>query len=138
MKPSEWDEVVDWVDNRWPNSWRPEQALAYLDDIKDYDASDVWGGLFAYYNTGQAFPPTGSQLVARARDERRATAIQDRYDQPALPEPVEVKPVESWLNKWYPTEDVSWTEHVRRNHRRRDQSCTNRFCDVHQKDPVPL
>ena len=137
MTPTEWDEIVDWIDQRWPNSWRPEQALAYLEDVSEFDASDVWGGVYAYYGKGVAFPPNGSQLVAAAREERRQAAVADRYDQPALPEPVE-KVVESYLNKWYPNDKVTWTEHVRRNHRKRHQDCTNRFCDVHQQHPVPI
>jgi len=132
MTNEEWTEIVAWVEARYPKAWAAEQNVAYFEDLEQFDASDVWTGLFGYYEEGTAFPPTGSQLVSRARTSRRQAAVEDRYDQPALPEPV-LKPVSSWLTKWYPEETVTWTEHIRRVHAD-GYPCQSRLCDIHNED----
>lgn len=128
MTPVEWAEIVAWIEARYPKAWSAEQNVAYFEDLGSFDASDVWTGVYGYYSEGTAFPPTGSQLVSRARVSRREAAIEDRYDHAALPEPV-VMPVSSWLTKWYPEESVSWGEHIRRVHA--TKRCESRFCDIH-------
>ena len=131
MTPNEWVEIVEWVDARWPNQWKPEQDVAYYHDVKDFDATDVWSALFAENQRGIDFAPKGSRLVAGANESRRAAAIADRYDTVALPEPVR-KPIGSWLEKWYPNEQVSWTEHIRRVHAK-GKPCKSRLCDIHNQ-----
>ena len=133
MNADQWEEIVEWVEERFPDTqWLPEQVTVYYQDLKDFDVSDVWSGLFTLYDKGRDFAPNGSQLKAAAGDERKASALRDRYDNPALPEPVtEVrKPVGSWLEKWYPDETVSWTEHIRRVHAK-GKPCKSRLCDIH-------
>ena len=130
MTPIEWAEIVAWVEARYPKAWAAEQNVAYFEDLEQFDASDVWTGILGFYETGSAFPPTGSQLVSRARESRRESAVEDRYDRPALPEPV-VMPVDSWLTKWYPEETVTWGEHIRRVHA--TKRCESKFCDIHSQ-----
>ena len=134
MTPSEWVEIVEWVDARWPNQWKPEQDVAYYHDLKDFDASDVWTGLIDEYNRGIDFAPKGSRLVAGAIKSRKQTALDDRYDTVALPVPVVEEPrtYESHLDKWYPDEQVSWSEHVRRLHAK-GRPCNSRLCDIHNE-----
>ena len=132
MTPTEWAEIVAWVEARYPKAWAAEQNVAYFEDLEQFDASDVWTGILGFYETGSAFPPTGSQLVSRARESRRESAVEDRYDRPALPEPV-VMPVDSWLTKWYPEETVTWTEHIRRVHAD-GYPCQSRLCDIHNEE----
>ena len=131
MTNEEWTEIVAWVEARYPKAWAAEQNVAYYEDLNAFDASDVWTGLLNYYEEGTAFPPTGSQLVSRARQSRKAAAVEDRYDRPPLPEPVTM-PVDSWLTKWYPEETVSWTEHIRRVHAD-GYPCESRLCDIHSQ-----
>ena len=131
MTPTEWDEIVSWIEARWTKGWHAEQAVAFFYDLNDFDASDVWTGLHDYYNQGEAFPPTGSQLKARALDARRQSAIQDRYDTVALPEPVTDNT--GWIARLYPGETVTAVEHIRRVHRQRGP-CGSRFCDIHQQE----
>ena len=133
MTVEEWDEIVKWVDDRWPNQWHPEQQVAYYDDLAAFDASDVWTALFAENQKGIDFAPKGSRLIAGANESCRQTALNDRYDSVALPVPVEEpRTYESHLDKWYPGETVSWTEHIRRLHAD-GYPCQSHLCDIHDK-----
>ena len=132
MTPEEWVEIVDWVQQRWPNGWHDEQDVAYYDDLKRFDASDVWVAVFAIYSKGLAFPPNGSMIMAKVLDKTKDRAEQARYDTPALPAAVGGLPVGGWLDKWYPGERVSWSEHIVRVHASKGP-CGSRFCDMHVK-----
>ena len=131
MNNTEWTEIVAWIEARYPKAWKAEQVIAFYEDLEQFDASDVWTGVYGFYSEGSAFPPTGAQLASRARESRRDAAVEDRYDRPALPEPVTM-PVDSWLTKWYPGETVTWGEHIRRVHKTR--RCESRFCDIHSQE----
>ena len=131
MNNTEWTEIVAWVEARYPKAWAAEQNVAYFDDLNGFDISDVWSALFTLYDRGSDFAPTGSKLKAAAMDERRASALRDRYDTVALPEPV-TRPIGSWLEKWYPDETVTWTEHIRRVHAD-GYPCQSRLCDIHNE-----
>ena len=131
MNNEEWDEIVAWVNSRYPNGWKAEQNVAYYDDLARFDISDVWSALFTVYGRGLGFPPNGSQIMAQIAIDVKGKAEQARYDRPALPEPVTM-PVDSWLTKWYPDETVSWTEHIRLVHATR--RCESRFCDIHSQE----
>lgn len=132
MNNAEWDKVVEWVNARYQKGWKSEHDVAYFDDLHDFDISDVWSALFTIYDKGSDFAPTGSRLKAAAIEERRASALRDRYDTVSLPEPV-TRPIGSWLEKWYPEETVSWTEHIRRVHKTKGP-CGSRMCDIHAAD----
>ncbi len=78
MTREQWLEIVDWVTDRFPNKpWVAEQGLAYYEDLKGYDATDVWTALHAFYEQGQAFAPNGSQLLARTQEASRQSARDD-------------------------------------------------------------
>ena len=131
MTGDQWTEVMDWVKVRFPtNEWHPEQAVAYFDDLAQFDATDVWAGLIAIYEQGSAFAPTGSQLVAAAKTERRKAAEADRYR--ALPEPkgVPYRSAENWVTKRFGVE-LSTMDAIRRIHAEQ-KSCGNPSCDMHQ------
>lgn len=84
--PAEWEELVEWVNLRWPDRpWKAEQAVAYFYDLQKMDATDVWSALYALYEAGRAFAPTGSELLARSREEARRRARDAAMDRPELP-----------------------------------------------------
>ena len=135
MTGDEWGELAAWIDTRWPNQWHAEQAVAYYHDLDEFDASDVWAGLYHLYNQGLRFAPNGSQLKAATISERRQAALEDRYDSVALPEPVETET--GRIGRLYPGETVDASEHIRRVHESKGP-CGSRFCDIHTDQPVPL
>jgi len=131
----EWQEIMEWIGARFPEKpWTAEQAVAYFHDLEDFDASDVWTGLLAFYEEGQRFAPNGSQLLHAARKERRRGAIDDLYrtSDRALPEPKE--PVPEWeeITRKRFDEVLTPTEYVARIHA--DSSrCRNSNCDIHNE-----
>ena len=133
MTPIEWADIVEWMDERFPKSWKKEQEEAYYLDVFGMDASDVWSAIFNIYESGMTFAPNGSQIVAKVIALRRDRAEQARYQTPSLPSPkTEEMPVGGWLGKWYPDEDVSWEEHIRRVHQK-GRPCKSSLCDIHSQ-----
>ncbi len=129
----QWTELVEWIGARFPERpWAAEHAVAYFYDLEDYDASDVWSGLYTLYEAGQRFAPNGSQLVAAARVEQRRAAIDDLYRQSdrALPEVADTVPVEwgDYSQKRF-GEVLTPTEVVVRIHRERSP-CKTTTCSV--------
>lgn len=133
MTGDEWQEVVEWIADRFPDSqWHAEQAVAYFFDVEDFDASDVWSGVFKLYEQGLRFAPNGSQLLAASRDERRDAAMRDRYR--GLPEGKRDDTV-SWSDYTVKTfgEELSADDVIRRLHRERFQDCKSPTCDIHTR-----
>jgi hypothetical protein len=129
MTGDQWQEVVEWIADRFPDSqWHAEQAVAYFFDVEAFDATDVWSAVFALYEKGLTFAPTGSQLLAGAYAERRETAMRDRYR--GLPDtmPTQVTWDEYTINRF--GERQSPMEVIRRLHAERTD-CTNPGCDIH-------
>jgi len=133
MTGAEWQEVCEWIADRFPESqWHAEQAVAYFFDVEKFDASDVWGAVLALYEKGLRFPPTGSQLVAGSYEQRREAAMRDRYR--GLPDT--------------PVEQIGWEEYtvrhfgqpmtadavIRRLHAERFPDCSSPTCDIHRKE----
>jgi len=84
MTGEQWQELVEWIAERFPDSqWHAEQAVAFFFDLQDYDASDVWAGVFALYEGGLKFAPTGSELVAATRKKQLDKRYS--YSYPKLP-----------------------------------------------------
>jgi hypothetical protein len=79
MTGEEWADIVEWVDVRYPKSWRAEQAVAYFHDLKRFDPSDVWTVVLREYERGRDFAPSGSVLLAGCLDERSRTAREEMY-----------------------------------------------------------
>ena len=134
MIPSEWIEIVDWIGKRFPDHpWAAEQALAFYDDLAEFDASDVWSGLYSLYEEGQRFAPNGSQLLKAARSERRREA---RPDQNALPETTEDRVSDVWrkVSETKFGEVVSFQEAIERIHAERP--CKTRTCPIHYPEKV--
>ena len=128
MTSDEWLPIVDWVKDRFPDSkWHAEQAVAYFDDVSGQDATDVWAGLLGMYEKGLKFAPNGSQMLAAAKQERRAAAEADRYR--ALPEP-KGQPMQGGYAKARFGEDLSWHDMIVRIHRERPP-CNNKQCELH-------
>lgn len=130
MTPADEVEVLEWIGKRFPDHpWTAEQALAYFDDLREFDASDVWAGIFALYEEGQRFAPNGSQLVKAARTEQRRTARDAQY---ALPESTERPPSDAWTRaskRMFDGEVVTIQEAIERRHRERP--CKTRTCPIH-------
>ena len=122
---------MEWVNARFTKPWRAEQAVAYLDDLAEFDTTDVWSALYHLYSQGIEFAPTGSKLKARALTERRQSALEDRYDNPALPVPVRES---GWLVN-DDGERETGLEHIRRVHAAKGP-CGNPRCDIHKEATV--
>ena len=133
MKSEEWSEIVEWIADRFPESqWHAEQAVAYFFDIEEFDASDVWGGVFKLYEQGLKFAPNGSQLLAAVRDERREAAMRDRYR--GLPEDTQQRDEQSTWEEFTQNrfgEQLTPNAVIRRLHAERFPDCTNPLCDIH-------
>lgn len=133
MTEPEFNEVVDWIEARWPDQWRQEQIVAYYEDLQAFDASDVWSAVYRWSNEGNDFAPKGSRLVVWSNEERRQTALDSRYDNPALPEPAKLQVREGSIADLYPGEVVSGYEHIRRVHTKHGP-CGSRYCDIHAEE----
>jgi len=137
MTGEEWQDVVVATEKRWPNQWTPEQAVAYYDDLHDFDAVDVWAAWHKLNESGIDFAPKGSRLLALTLEERRESARRDMWARPSLTAGEE--PVASW--KAYATatygEPISQLEAVRREHRKLPASAcagmrrARPYCDIH-------
>lgn len=134
MTPDQFDELVDWVDARWPaKPWHPEQAVAYFDDLARFDPTDVWAAMYGLYEKGMAFAPNGSQIVQAAIAEQR---LSKRPDLQALPAPDRRDPT-SWdkFSERRFGEVVSGSEAIRRIHAQQ-KTCGSTRCEVHHPETV--
>lgn len=128
MTPEEWIEIVAWIGERFPDTgWKAEQQVAYFDDLAAFDAQDVWVGILGYYEKGERFAPTGSQLVSRARDERRRSAQEDIYR--ALPEEAGEPTTWNQYTQRRFGEELTPMQVIQKLHA--DQPCTNEDCEIH-------
>lgn len=143
MTKEQWYEIVEWVSDRFPNKpWVAEQALAYFADLKDHDPSDVWSALYHLYEQGQAFAPNGSQLLARAGEERRRAARDDMYRQglpaPVSPrEPAAVDKTTTYAERRFNDGPMTGRQLIERIHANRPASgCGNPDCADHHRVPA--
>lgn len=133
----EWIELVEWVNTRYPDRpWRAEQAVAYFYDLEEMSIGDVWSGLFALYEAGRAFAPTGSELLAATREAARRAAREEHYRTGgrALPEEAyDPKAEVTWAE--FSTrrfgEELTPGEVIARMHASRTD-CRSTTCDIHQ------
>jgi len=131
MTPDEWGEIVEWVGARFPNNpWVADTAVAYFYDLEQFDVSDVWSGLHYLYEKGQAFAPTGSQLLYTTRKIRRKGAFTELLEPKALP-PVESGVWSVWAKKRF-GEDLTGTELIERIHKE-STKCNSKSCPYHAK-----
>ena len=131
MSPDQWGEIVEWVGDRFPNKpWNAETAVAYFYDLEQFDVTDVWAGLHHLYEEGQAFAPTGSQLLYTTRKLRRESAFTERYEAKALP--AATGSVWSVWAKEKFGEDLTAIEMIERLHRE-STTCKSSSCPFHAK-----
>jgi len=131
MTPEQWAEIVEWVGDRFPNNpWQADQAVAYFYDLEIFDTSDVWSGLHYLYEKGQAFAPTGSQLLHATRKVRRKAAYTERYQPKALPEPAGAVWSE-WAKETFGIDETA-IEMIERLHRE-SVTCKSSSCPYHAK-----
>jgi hypothetical protein len=72
MTREDWVEVVSWINPRFAGrEWTGQQIRAYYDDLKQFDAADVWAAVHQLYAKGLDFPPSGSKLRSAAIEIRR-------------------------------------------------------------------
>lgn len=137
MSPEEWQEIVEETEKRWPDDWTPEQAVAYYQDLKDFDVIDVWAAWHKLNATGLYKAPQGSMLLSGTIQERRESAQRDRWNRPKL-EPGEEQTI-TWTI--YSTEvygmPVGFKEAIRLEHAKIPASLcaglrrAKPYCDVH-------
>ncbi len=131
ITPTEWDELIEWVDVRFPDKpWHGEQAVAYYTDMRDrFDMSDVWTAVFAMNEKGQRFAPNGSQLIAATIEVARRSAVEDLYRKEL---PVESEAVSTWEHYTQRRfgERLSWVDAIARIHAGLT-TCKTRSCDIH-------
>ena len=139
MNGSEWTEVVVETEKRWPNQWTPDQAVAYYQDLKDFDAVDVWAAWHRLNESGIEFAPKGSRLLELTIEERRESARRDMWQRPALTAGEE--PVASWRAYAISTygEPLTCEEAVKIEHGKLPASMciglrlVKPFCDIHKE-----
>lgn len=132
MNAADWDDIVDFVAKRYPDSqYTAEDVIVMFEDLKDFDASDVWSAVFHLHEQGREFPPNASVLLARAIDERQKTAREDMYrgtpeerGKP-LPKP---EPI-NWIVKRF-GEQLSGLDVIARLHAQ-SRPCNTKTCDIH-------
>jgi hypothetical protein len=136
MTGTEWTELVVECEKRWPNFWTKEQAVAYYQDIRDFDAIDVWSAWHLLYSQGRDTPPNGSMLQAVARQEARRSR-DTGYHRLELPDPDTVTVWETYSQQTY-GRVVSMQQAIRTEHAKlpADQCAGlrsyNRHCDIHK------
>ncbi len=134
MNADQWDEIVGWLADRYPDSqYTAEDVIVIFEDLHDFDPSDVRSAIFWFHEQGRSFPPNASMLLSRAIEERQKTAREEMYRAPEergkpLPEP---EPIEwSTYARGRFDEDLTWDEAIARIHREM-RPCNTKTCDLH-------
>ena len=84
MTKGEWDEVVGWIQQRWPNlTWTGQTFAGLFTDLEDFDAVDVWAALGKLHNDGAGLFANLSIHERFSSQTKRATAIQKLARTPA-------------------------------------------------------
>lgn len=130
MTRDDWAEAVTWLNARYSDKqWTEKIIGTYFDDLKRFDAADVWTAIHMYHEEGNTYTPLPGQLIRLARD----SAKQRVQQQPALPAPH--KDTISWAE--YSTsaygEVIPFTEAIERTHLAAGP-CRIRNCTIHNKD----
>jgi hypothetical protein len=135
MNASDWDDIVGFVSKRYPdNQYTCEDTIVMFEDLKDFDASDVWSAMNHYHEEGHSFPPNASLLLSRAIDERHKSAREDMYrgtpearGKP-LPQPEPIEWSEYVVKRF--GEKLSWNDAIARIHAQM-RPCNTKTCDLH-------
>ena len=130
MTPAEWQEIVVETDKRWPGHWTPDQAVAYYQDLREFDAVDVWSAWNALNDSGREFPPNGSLLRSRSIDERRAAAKRELWNRPQLERQNGTVSWQTFATGTYETPVGLW-EAARLEHETWS-GCRSPYCDIHR------
>lgn len=79
MTKDEWAEAVGWLALRYDGfEWTPSRIATYYEDLKRFDATDVWTAIYGHFATGSRYAPSSPELAKRAVEAQRA----HRYDTP--------------------------------------------------------
>ena len=132
MTPGEWNDLLVETEKRWPNQWTPSQAVAYYQDVREFEPTDVWSAWHALNDSGREFPPNGSLLRSRAIDERQASARRELWDRPQLVNPDGTVTWQTYAMKTY-GKPLGLGDAVRIEHSRL-QACRSPLCDIHAKE----
>ena len=136
MTPAEWQEIVEATDARWPGHWTPQQAVAYYQDLREFEPVDVWAAWHRLNDSGREFPPNGSLLRSKAIDERRETAKRELWARPALGTSERVVAWKTYATATY-GEPIELWEAARREHETWN-NCKSPLCDIHDNQRVNL
>ncbi len=134
MNADQWDEIVGWYADRYPDSqYTAEDVIVIFEDLKDFDISDVKLAVKWFHEKGSGFPPNASMLLSRAIEERQKTAREEMYRAPEergkpLPEPEPIEWSDYAVKRF--GEEMSFTDVVARIHREM-RPCNTKTCDVH-------
>lgn len=128
MNAKHWREMCDWYADRYPDSqYTAEDVIVIFEDLKDFDASDVWSAIFWLHEQGQEFPPNASMLLSRCIVERQKTAREDMYR--GLPEERGKPEATNWILKRF-EEQLSGLGVIQRIHAEM-RPCNTKTCDIH-------
>lgn len=98
MTLQEWDELLTWMEARWPDlSWTAVTCKALFEDLDRYDAAEVWDAVYRIYQNGETYPKP-AQVVSMVRELTAHTRRADAQGLPALPDGSERDfDVKAWL-----------------------------------------
>lgn len=121
MTPNEWDEILGWMEARWPDlTWTAATCRALFDELSPLHAIDVWAAVSSLFDEGNDFLRP-AMLVHRAREAAKLSADKERRGlPPAAREPLD-------LRAWLASEGcASLWDLVRKEHRSQVRHGTRR------------
>ncbi len=130
MTESEYDEIISWIEIRWPHlRWTSVTVAALYADLSQFDATDVWASIHRLYEQGSEHPPTPSLIVAACLEERHTNAARERMATPvALPSGDDVYWTEYAMQRY--GEPTTFWDAVKQHHGL-SEACYGRHCDIH-------
>lgn len=131
MIADDFDEMIGWIEIRWPNlRWTSVTVAALFEDLQQFDGSDVWAAIHRLYEKGTDFAPTPSVIIATCLEERRLTAERERANAwPALNPGRSTWP--EYARRIYGTELSLWA--AAEEEHRRLEDCNIQTCKIHKK-----
>ena len=133
MTETEYDNIISWVEVRWPHlRWTSVTVAALFKDLSQFDATDVHAACHKLYEQGREHPPTPSLIVAACLAERKSNAARERMSMPtALPSGADMYWPEYAVQTY--GEAITFWEAVKRRHGESESCLAGRSqpCDVH-------
>lgn len=129
MTANEFDEVIGWIEIRWPNlRWTSITVAALFSDVERFDSVDVWSAVHNLYEKGSDFAPNPSIIVATTLEERRLNDERKRLAMPISIDPGRMLWPEYAIATY--GEPISMWEAAERQHAV-EADCVGPKCKVH-------